>query len=364
MLCILIFITSPKLALSQPKITFNVTAPVLDRITIGAVGDVLLHRPLQNKARRFGFTSLWQELLPYLRQSDINYANLEGPLATNINEAGRVIKGHQRNDWRDGCYTGFPLFNYHPSLAQELKKSGITIVSTANNHALDRYSHGIDLTIDNLRQAGLLYTGTRKADAANERFQITTKGKFTIAWIACTEMTNNIVDKHKQILHCYRKDDRAWILNKVKSLKNSVDAIIITPHWGTEYQHQPESSQSDFAKQVLDAGALIVIGSHPHVLQPLRKYITRDGRETLIMYSLGNFVSHQSSLASRSSIMLFVNIVKTTRGTMIQDVKFLPLFMTNRGDINNIKVKPIPIQQCDEHLKHEMARSLPLENGI
>src|SRR5690606_19519399 len=87
-----------------------------------------------------------------------------------------------------------------------------------------------------------------------------------------------------------------------------VHAILFTPHWGAEYQHTPDAKQKALAREVLDAGATAVIGTHPHVVQPIEKYTTQDGRETLIAYSLGNFISNQIGLPRLSSAILMLGL--------------------------------------------------------
>lgn len=299
-----------------------------DKITIAAVGDILLHNPLQRKGVKQGFKSLWQEALPYIESATFAYANLEGPIAANVNSNGSVIKA---NAWNADVYSSYPQFNYPPSLAKDLRDSGFDLVSTANNHALDRYSIGIDRTISALNQAGLKFCGTRVRSSNDSRVAIMEKGNWKVAWISCTEMTNGFNDRYRQVLYCYKSIDKNWIMNTIHDLKNKVDAIIISPHWGNEYQTYPTKTQQYFARQMLDAGATAVIGSHPHVLQPMEKYITKDGRATLIAYSLGNFVSYQGSMQTRSTIILLLGLTKTNQGVVINAVKYVPMYMINRN---------------------------------
>ena len=291
-------------------------------LTIAAVGDILLHYPLQVVGLKKGFTSLWEQTLPTFKSADIVYANLEGPI-----DAGKNVG------------TGFPLFNYPETLAPALKQSGVTIVSTANNHALDQSAKGIDNTLSQLDKAGVKYVGSRARGSERPWSAIVEKNNFKIAWIACTAHTNGITDTHNQVLYCFKPKDRTTILNLVRDLKNQVDAVIVTPHWGEEYNNFPEKNQQAFAKQLLDAGALAVIGSHPHVLQPMEKYITPDKRTTFIAYSLGNFVSYQGTVNQRTSVILLLDLTKTQQGTVINGMRFVPLFMSNRAGLQQLYVK-------------------------
>lgn len=334
-LCMMIglVVSLPAYALDLPFSPVNENGPTL---TIAAVGDVLLHEPLQRKAVKDGFMSLWEQAIPYIKNADIAYANLEGPMAYGVSKTGKVVTdpGHQVDNY---VYSSYPLFNYHPKLADALKDSGFDIVSTANNHSLDRYNIGIERTIEALQKAGIAYTGTR-FDAKKQPIYTLLKRKgFTLAWLACTQDTNGMQDKKAQVIYCFRKADRQAILDAIAQLRSQVDAIIVSPHWGIQYQHQPTSLQKAFAKQVLEAGATAVIGSHPHVLQPIKHYITKDKRETLIAYSLGNFVSYQGTPKNRSTVILQIELMKTaSNGTIIKDVNVIPAYMQNRSGAKNI----------------------------
>ncbi len=324
------------MAFSQ-NLTFTESCSQEDNIEIIAVGDVLLHSPLQIQATRSGqrYKSLWAPLLPIIQKADIAYANLEGAVAPNLTGGGSIVKnaGHV---FDNKVLTSYPMFNYHPSLVEDLKSSGFDVVSTANNHSLDRRSLGVDLTIKVLQEAGLPYTGTRtkeeSQDASFEWHTITEAKGRRIAWLACTFSTNGIPDKFNQVLPCFQNTEN--LLAQVTKLSNdsNIDAVIVTPHWGEEYKLKHNSAQSTLAKKLLDAGALAVIGTHPHVVQPWEKYITKDGRETFVIYSTGNFVSGQPVVARETSVMVQLNLTSAVGSKLkIRGVRYLPLYM-KRGN--------------------------------
>lgn len=330
-------------------------------LTIVAVGDVLVHYPLLVKGNKSGFESLWKSTIPYIQAADIAYANLEGPIAVNISESGKYIKTHNL-DTR--VYSGYPTFNYPFNLGIALKKSGFDIVSTANNHALDRFSIGVNKTIDALQQLNITYIGTRMRGDASPWVKVLNKNGFKIAWLACTEMTNGVDDKYHQVLKCYHKNDKQQILNIIATIKNNVDAIIITPHWGEEYQRYPTSQQKNFAHEVLDAGAMAVIGSHPHVLQPMEKYVTKNGRSTFIMYSLGNFISFQGHPIKQSTVILLLKLVKTPQQTFINTVHYIPMVMQNRNGIKNLTLCPISSKNFNSYPYNNIFNIFPRENVL
>ncbi len=301
------------------------------KVTIAAVGDVLLHSPLQRQAYATptGFATLWRNVKPLVERADLTYANLEGPCADGISmgtpaaDPGRVFDGV--------VYSSYPQFNYHPSLIPALKDLGVDVVSTANNHALDRRGRGADRTIENLRREGLAFTGTHTStEPAQEPWHTITEAKgVRVAWLACTFSTNGIGDPKNQVLSCY--EDKAKLLAEITMLSTSrnVDAVIVTPHWGVEYMHSPAEPEKRLAREMLDAGATAVIGGHPHVVQPMEKVRTRDGREGFVIYSLGNFVSGQSGLAKTSALVLYLGLTKGSDGKVtINGVRHAPIQMT------------------------------------
>ena len=306
-------------------------------VTIAAVGDILMHETLQRKAAKDGFSSLWEQVIPYLKKADITYGNLEGPIAQGVSKTGKLVEdpGHRYDNY---VYSSYPKFNAHPNLAEALKTSGFNIVSFANNHSLDRYGIGVDRTIENLNDVGVQSVGARKSSEKHPWYLITHKKNISIAWIACTQDTNGIKDTHGQILYCYKRDDQKQLLADIKMLKAKVDAIIVLPHWGIQYQQKPSQQQIHFAHKVLNAGALVVIGNHPHCLQPIEKYTTKDDRETLIAYSLGNFVSFQGTPKNRATVVLYIHLKKINRRIKISGVRYLPLYMQNRSGINKLKL--------------------------
>jgi len=220
-----------------------------------------------------------------------------------------------------------------------LVRSGFNIVSTANNHSLDKGPQGVDETISELQEHRLPFTGTRRTqDRTSPWHTVTEQEGFKIAWLACTFSTNGIPDRQQQVLHCY--EDQAETLAIIERLSNTpgIDAVIVTPHWGVEYKHHPEARERALGRKFLEAGALAVIGAHPHVLQSWEK-ITIRGEERFIIYSLGNFVSGQSGAARRASTLLYLGLSKNRAGDVwINGVRNLPLTMILRP--NEVGVVP------------------------
>jgi hypothetical protein len=205
------------------------------RIVVSAVGDILLHSKLQKKASsEKSFIGLWDNFLPYFQNADIAYANLEGPTAFGVNRAGEDVPDPGFN-YDDVVYSSYPLFNYNPQLIRDLDASGFDVVSTANNHSLDRKQLGADRTIDALNDNMMAFTGTRKTtETSSDRPWYTTVSSEGVktAWLACTYDTNGVPDIANQVLHCYKEAHHLEMIRLIGELKKTHDAVIVTPHWG------------------------------------------------------------------------------------------------------------------------------------
>lgn len=317
-------------------------------ITIAAVGDLLIHRELQKQAFADDahFRGLWTDVEPLLSRADIAYANLEGPTAQGIDRWGK-----ERKDpgfvFDNKVYSGYARFNYHPQLVQDLVSSGFDIVSTANNHSLDRGALGVDRTIDALVAAKLPYTGTRRqGDTKAPWHGVTQVSGITIAWLACTLHTNYQKDDLGQVLRCF--DDPKQVPRLVRKLVKDpdIDAVIVTPHWGKEYKHEPIGKQRRLAQAVFDAGALAVLGSHPHVLQPWETLVGNDGRQGLAMYSMGNFASHQRDLPRRSSAIVYLGLTQGSDGQLwVNGARYLPITVRMEGDKERFAVEAVDAER-------------------
>jgi poly-gamma-glutamate synthesis protein (capsule biosynthesis protein) len=327
-------------SLSRGPVKFTRACERGDTLTIAAVGDVLLHGPLQKQAvaSTDRFRSLWRDVEDLLGAADVTYANLEGPVAQGVNASGSSVRDPGFK-FDEVVYSSYPQFNYHPYLIDDLLASGVDVVSTANNHSLDRRGLGVDRTLDALEAAGLPYTGTRRRDDTSSPWHtLTTHKGFTLAWLACTYATNGIPDTREQVLDCFEDQEALAAMVKDLAKRPGVDAVIVTPHWGVEYSANPGWDQSRLAHKLLDAGATAIIGSHPHVTQPWEKYVTADGRETFVLYSLGNFVSGQTSLARKSTLMLYLGLKRGADGrTFVAGVRYLPMYMDLSDGVRGVR---------------------------
>lgn len=289
-------------------------------LTIAFVGDIILHERIRHREESTGegYQLIWSEIQNGLSSADLTYANLEGPVAPDY-----------------GGLTGFPKFNYPEKIISDLKNTGFDVVSTANNHALDRKAVGIRKTIENLNKYNLAHSGTLSTALSEDLNQETwwaltpIENKKFVAWLACTEMTNGIHDKENQVLYCYKDKEKIKKLIKKMVDQKDIVAVIVNPHWGEENTFDLQPNRRHWARQLLNQGALAVIGSHPHVVQKIETYQTNDQRTGVIAYSLGNFVSNQSDPKNKASMIFYLKLQSQKNSTkyMITDFKYLPIWM-------------------------------------
>lgn len=299
--------------------------PARKQIIIGAVGDFLMHRRLQVQAYKQDFKSLWRGVQSRIDQSDIMYGNLETPSANGVTKS-RKSNGIFDAKYDDNTYSSYPTFNVHNSLLDDIKASGFDVLSTANNHSMDRGSIGINKTIEALENRQMAFTGTRKSNTSTSYTAYVNYSFLKVAFISCTFSLNGFTDNSDQVLECF--SEKSKLLSEIEKAKTQSDAVIVTPHWGIEYQHSPEARDKQLAKDILEAGALAVIGTHPHVIQPMERYITRDGRETAIVYSTGNFVSNQQGI-KKLGLMVFLGLSSDGQSTWINGLRYSPTYFIN-----------------------------------
>ena len=277
-------------------------------IVIAAAGDIIIQPELEARARMNGtpYRNLWRAIEPMIRGADLAYANIEGPVAVHEPALQNLTASTNRPSPQ------LLEFNYRASLIRDLKVAGFDVISTANNHALDRGVAGADLTINRLQQGGLAFTGTRQRASRAPWSTLTGARGFIVGWLACTYGTNGIPDLWQQVLHCF--DDAPELLAEIARLhaEPSIDAVFLVPHWGIENSTVVERRQRELAQAAIEAGALAVVGTHPHILQRWERMYASDGRQGLVIYSTGNFISAQTAPAQRVGIIAVLQLAKVS----------------------------------------------------
>ncbi len=261
----------------RPKPRPAVPAPI--SLSLIAVGDIMMHQDVKASALRDpgGFPALWADLVPLFQGADLAFGNLETPVAPTTGRPGVPFQ-----------------FNAPESLPAALRASGFTVLSTANNHAFDQGAKGVRETLERLHAEQLVAVGSGEDQARAETLQILERQGVKVAFLGFTDIFN---------LNLNRRATEPWVrvmdlepaLQAVREARSRADVVMVSVHWGNEYQHLPTKRQKDIAHALVAAGCDVILGHHPHVLQPV-ELLEVDGRKALVTYSLGNFISNQDRM--------------------------------------------------------------------
>jgi poly-gamma-glutamate synthesis protein (capsule biosynthesis protein) len=305
--------------------------------TLGAVGDVLMHEAVKRSAETHGagaldggYTWLFSPVADLLSAPDITFANLETPVAPDAGTGSRAF-----------------VFNAPPAVLGALARAGVDLVSFANNHAFDQGRAGFEETLRRLDAARIRYVGAGPAGRAQGPVLLEVNG-LRLAFLGYAHFFNGDGNAcPPRAAGCLQASelDRARAVEDVRAAAAISDAVIVSLHWGDEYQPQPREADVELAHRLADAGALVVLGHHPHVLQPVELYRRSDGKTAVVAYSLGNFISNQSRnyvpeltpdpvAATRDGALLRVTLARRDYGRGVVEVEvagtdFLPLWTEN-----------------------------------
>lgn len=258
------------------------STPKTDEIKLLATGDSVLHNDVVNYAQKsdgsYDFTSDLEEVKDIVQKYDIAYYNQETIL-------GGASLG----------YSFYPTFNGPTEWGDAMLKAGFNTVSLASNHSYDKGENGVLKSLEYWQSTNATINGTAKSEEEREKYPIVTKNNITYAFLSYTYGTNGLdLPTDKSYLVNVYSDELAK--KDIEAVKDKVDVIIVAMHWGTEYSTVPTETQKSQAQFLADLGVNIIIGNHPHTLQPIEWL---NNKQTLVIYSLGNFISNQGILMNK-----------------------------------------------------------------
>ncbi len=282
------------------------------------VGDLMCHSTQFNYAKvnsdSFDFTGVFREVKKYLSEPDLTVGNLE-----------TVIAGKSKN------YSGYPYFNAPDDFIYALNRAGFDLLTTANNHALDQGWEGVTRTIDILDKNKIDRTGTFNSQIDRDSIRIFRIHSITIAVLAYTENTNGIPFPSGKDFIVNLIDEEKIKEDIEKARSKDVDIILICLHYGNEYEREPGNYQKEVVQKLIKLGADIIIGGHPHVIQPFDYFKTNNSKldSGFVAYSMGNFISNQRWRYSDAGVILNIVISKNkfTHSVYISEVSYLPTWV-------------------------------------
>ena len=287
---------------------------VADTLKMLFAGDVMGHGMQITGAWRDGGDSCYnyhpsfQWVKDYVSAADLAIANLE------------VTFG-------GAPYTGYPQFSTHESLADALRDAGFDVLLTANNHALDRGKKGMERTIDILDGINMPHTGTFKDSADRRRNHplIVEKNNFRLAMLNYTYGTNGIPVEKPNIVNFI--DTVRMAADLIAAQNMEPDFIITCIHWGDEYKTTENAYQRKIASFLARHGCDLIVGSHPHVVQPLSKIPSCKGDSIYVIYSLGNFISNMRDRYRNGGITLEITLTKNDGKVSVESAGYEPFFV-------------------------------------
>jgi len=276
-------------------------------------GDLMGHITQVNAANReangkgYDYKPVYKHLKPYFSSADIAIVNLEHTLAGEP-------------------YSGFPMFSSPDESVFAIKDAGFDLIATANNHSLDKGKLGLERTISVLDSMELKHFGTYKdsAERKNNYPFLFEKNGIAIAFLNYTYGTNSLVEEAHNVVN---RIDTAQIAADIKKAKlASPDFIIAIMHWGAEYETVQNAWQRNLAKFMAKNGVDVILGSHPHVVQPFEKIFVQGRDSVPVIYSVGNFISNQRKRHSDGGVIFEFTLQKGDK-TKVFDCGYMPFWV-------------------------------------
>lgn len=296
--------------------------PIVSTARLTVTGDLMVHSWQYNEAYdaetgQYNFMHNFADIKKYLSKADFVIGNLETTFAGE--EVG---------------ISDYPCFNTPDSFADALKDAGFTLLTTANNHSMDKWTDGLLRTLDILDAAGIDHIGTYRSQDERDTIYIQDINGIKIAFLSYTYGTNGI--PVKEAYHVNLLDENLIRADIQKAKELNPDMIVILPHMGNEYETYPREVFKNWANMMLNAGADIVLASHPHVLQPMEMVDIDNGdgttRQGFVIYSLGNCISSQTTPPRNAGILLNIDLKKVDdQKPVISKVSFIPIWTQFRN---------------------------------
>lgn len=321
--------------------SFEVSAGEPEEIPVETVtaslvvtGDIMVHSYQYEEAYdrstgKYDFMHNFTDMKKYFDSADYSIGNFETVLAG-----------------EDVGISDYPCFNTPDSFLDSLEYSGIDFVTTANNHCMDKGTDGLLRTIDKLDEYGFDHTGTYKDEESRNEVFVKDINGITFAFLSYTYGTNGIPVKNPWNVNILDEELIKSDIEKAKEL--NPDFIVVLPHMGVEYEIYPREEFKEWADFMFNCGADIILASHPHVLQPMEvREITKDDGSTrngFIIYSLGNFISSQTTPPRNAGIIVNLDFEKKgIEKAELTKVSFIPVWtqFRNAQNINHFMVRSV-----------------------
>ncbi len=332
-------------------------APDRESVDIVFAGDAMQHQRQLDAARRadgtYDYSPYYREIKPYIESADYAVVNLETPLG-------------------GAPYSGYPMFCAPDSYLTALTDAGFDLILTANNHMLDRRDRGLRRTVATLESAGVPYVGAYRNKAHRDSVIPVIKdiGGFKVAFLNYTYGTNGIAIQGDVVADYI---NRPLMKEDVeKSRAKGAEIVVVCVHWGEEYKLLPNAAPRSLADYLTDLGVDLIIGGHPHVIQPMEiRRSEKHDKDVFLCYSLGNFVSAMRTTDTRGGALARVTLARDSIGrAVVRDASYRMVFTVPPGGGNRDfylipaeKVAPAHINQAREAFVRNAMRIFNAHNA-
>lgn len=333
--------TMPTVSVTAEPTPSSTPEPTDCVATFGFVGDILMMKSQIATAKKddgtYDFTRSFEPMRELFSSVDVMVGNFEGTFG-GAEYAYTQNIGDPRPPTPDNPNPSSPFqeFSSPDELAENLKELGFDVLTTANNHSLDRDIGGLYRTIETIKNAGILRTGTFLSQEDRETPLIIDINGIKVGIVCATDSINGYNDRLSSTERDYAvarlyQNPEFFAKDISACREGGAEFIIACVHWGDEYENVQDSTQERTARELIEYGVDAIVGSHPHVVQPI-KWIetTRDGEEISVpvIYSLGNFISNMSPDLTHYGLFLSMELTKNaqTQKVSVTELKYLPVY--------------------------------------
>jgi poly-gamma-glutamate synthesis protein (capsule biosynthesis protein) len=311
----------------QEPVALPSTLSRADSLTLVAAGDNIFYnvmiRPSQEDGT-YDFMPFYTAIKPLIEAADIGFINQETLLAG-----------------REFGFSGYPLFNTPQELGKTLISLGFRVINHANNHVMDKGERAVFTTMDFWdSHPTIAYLGIHRSQRDRNKRIILEKNNIKLGFLAYTYGTNSLpIPKDKPYL--VSLIDLEVMAKEIDALRPYCDVLIVSMHWGTEYEQNYNATQERLSKFLAKHQVDLIIGHHPHVLQPVAFLPRNDGGRTLCVYSLGNFISAQDMNPTLLGGLLYLKLKKRESQVSIEQAGIIPVVTHYEQGYTNMRVYPL-----------------------
>lgn len=349
LLFICFFLTSCSAVSKQNySVSTGEALPIVREAKLAVVGDIMVHDYQYQEAYNpstgtYDFMHNFQDVKKYFDGYDLVLGNLE----STFGGTGR-------------SYSSYPCFNTPDAFLDAVKDAGFDILTTANNHCMDTGKAGLIRTLEKLDEAGIAHMGTYRSAEDRDKILYQNVNGINFAFLSYTYGTNGIAVPDAYLVNLIDEDQ---MVADIKKARERADVVVVMPHMGNEYETFPKEVFQKWADLMFLSGADIILASHPHVLQRMeyRKVDHGDGEhDGFIIYSLGNFISSQTTPPRNASIILHLTIEQLgDEPPNVKKVSFVPVWtqFRNAQDKNHFVVRSVyEMMTLDQNKKDQLIR--------